>query len=423
MTPLIRRAVPVLALIAWLVQPAAAQPPDEDPDLEVNFSQPDFTINTLPTNLRVPLGKFAFRVTHRFARPLGDGDLGNLLEDFFGFDSGAQIGLELRYGLIRGGQIGINRTSNRTIQLFAQYDLRSQQSFPIGVGVWGSVDGTNNLRDSYSPAIGVVLSRELGESGAVYAEPIWVNNTSPDPSELVDDNSTFMVGLGARLRVLRTVYLTGEITPRVAGFAPGDALLSFGIEKRAGGHSFQLNFSNGFGTTMAQIGVGYRDAFFVLFGGLAGALAYGYFDAPITAFFAEKGDKVGFDRLLGLPFWMAAIGLAAILVVVLYALESLQSWRNETGTDHDGLMAPPAVTQWSRNWQSNAEGDCPPPCSHCDHNTKAMQCSRSPCPWFLLPAPLQPFYCSQDLRQHSITDPGMQRHHRWRRVLTRRRSG
>ena len=50
------------------------------------------------------------------------------------------------------------------------------------------------------------------------------------------------------------------------------------------------------------------------------------------------------DRLLGLPFWMAAIGLAAILVVVLYALESLQSWRNETGTDHDGLMAPPAVS-------------------------------------------------------------------------------
>jgi uncharacterized membrane protein YedE/YeeE len=98
------------------------------------------------------------------------------------------------------------------------------------------------------------------------------------------------------------------------------------------------------GTTMAQIGAGYRDAIFVLFGGLAGALAYGYFDAPITAFFAEKGDKIGFDRLLGLPFWMAAIGLAAILVVVLYALESLQSWRNETGTGHDGLLVPPAVS-------------------------------------------------------------------------------
>ena len=31
---------------------------------------------------------------------------------------------------------------------------------------------------------------------------------------------------------------------------------SFAIEKRAGGHSFQLNFSNGFGTTLAQVARG-----------------------------------------------------------------------------------------------------------------------------------------------------------------------
>ena len=31
---------------------------------------------------------------------------------------------------------------------------------------------------------------------------------------------------------------------------------SFGIEKRAGGHVFQLNFSNGFGTTMGQLARG-----------------------------------------------------------------------------------------------------------------------------------------------------------------------
>ena len=31
----------------------------------------------------------AFRVTHRFTRPLGQGDFGNLAEDLFGLDSGA----------------------------------------------------------------------------------------------------------------------------------------------------------------------------------------------------------------------------------------------------------------------------------------------------------------------------------------------
>ena len=33
-------------------------------------------------------------------------------------------------------------------------------------------------------------------------------------------------------------------------------LISFGFEQRAGGHVFQLNFSNGFGTTLAQVARG-----------------------------------------------------------------------------------------------------------------------------------------------------------------------
>ena len=259
MTHFVRCTLLALALGAMIVPTASAQTPtpdEEDPDLEVNLAQPDFNLAALPTNLRLPKGKFAFRITHRFARPLGEGDFGSLVEDFFGFDSGALIGLELRYGLFRGAQVGINRTSDRTIQLFSQYDIVSQQSFPIGIGAWGSIDGTNNFRDSYSPALGVILSRELGEHGAVYAEPIWVNTTTPEPSELVADNSTLMLGLGTRLRLRPTVYVTAEVSPRLAGYAPGDALVSFGVEKRVGGHAFSINFSNGFGTTMAPVARG-----------------------------------------------------------------------------------------------------------------------------------------------------------------------
>ncbi|CFX46750.1 conserved membrane protein of unknown function [Candidatus Filomicrobium marinum] len=92
------------------------------------------------------------------------------------------------------------------------------------------------------------------------------------------------------------------------------------------------------GTTLAQIGAGYRDAIFTLVGGIAGAITYGYFDVPIKAFFNEKGEKIGFDQLLGLPFWATAIGLAVILAGVLWAVERWQSWTVETGTDYDGLM-------------------------------------------------------------------------------------
>jgi hypothetical protein len=230
---------------------------DDDPDRDINLAQPDFTIAALPTTLRVPRHKSAFRVTHRFGRPLGQGDFGNLLEDFFGFDSGAQIGLEYRYGLFSGTQIGFYRTSDRTMQFFAQYDVKNQRKgFPVGIAVIGTAEGTNNFRDSYSPGLGAIISRELGDHGALYVEPMWVNNSNPLPEELVDDNSTFMIGLGARVRVRPTVYAFVEATPRVAGFDPNVTQISFGIEKRAGGHTFQMNFSNGIGTTLANIARG-----------------------------------------------------------------------------------------------------------------------------------------------------------------------
>jgi hypothetical protein len=258
----------LLALLAAMASPVAAQAPPAnapadaaaqddapDADADLNLSQPDFTVITLPTTLRVPRFKSAFRVTHRFGRPLGQGDFGNLAEDLFGLDSGALIGLEYRFGLARGWQAGIYRTSDRTIQFFTHYNLWRQADHPVGVSVVASAEGTNNFRDSYSPGVGVVVSRELGEYGALYFQPIWVNNTNPLPSEVVDDNDTLLLGVGARIRVRPTVYLVGEVIPRV-GYAPGATQGSFGIEKRAGGHTFQLNFSNGAGTTWGQVARG-----------------------------------------------------------------------------------------------------------------------------------------------------------------------
>ena len=256
MTNSTRLAALAVLLLFVCPTPSPAQVQD-DPDRDLSVEQPDFTIITLPTTLRLPRFKSAFRVTHRFGRPLGAGDFGDLLEDAFGLDSGAQIGLEYRFGVIRGLQAGIHRTSNKTIEFFGQYNVLQQSgSSPIALGVLASIDGTNNFKDSYSPALGVAISRTIGGLGAVYLEPIWINNSNPGPDELVDDNDTLIVGLAARVRIRPTVYLVGEIAPRVTGYDPGVTHGSFGIEKRAGGHTFQLNFSNGFGTTMAQVARG-----------------------------------------------------------------------------------------------------------------------------------------------------------------------
>jgi Membrane bound beta barrel domain (DUF5777) len=269
MTHFLKAAALVLLVAAGsATAPAAAQdqPPAPDPpatqdqpaapsDRRVDPSQPDFTIIGMPTTLKVPRFGSSFRVTHRFTRPLGAGDFGDLAGDFFGFDAGAQIGLEYRFGIMAGTQIGIHRTSDRTIELFAQQHLIGQGESPVGIDVIATAEGTDNFTDVYSPAIGAVVSRTLGRHGALYAHPIWVNNTNQLPSELADDNSTFMFGVGGRLRLRPTVYVVGEVIPRF-GYTPGTTYGSFGIEKRSGGHSFQLNVSNGFGTTLAQLARG-----------------------------------------------------------------------------------------------------------------------------------------------------------------------
>lgn len=236
--------------------PAAAQQPPEqsDPDVRVDPLQPDFVIAALPTTLRLPVHKLDFRITHRFATPLGDGDFGDLLSRFFGFDSGAQIGLELRYGLLKGNQIGIYRTSDKTIQIFDQQSvLQERDGHPIGLDVLGTLEGTNNMQDQLSSALGILASRKVAGVLAVYAEPIYVINTNPAPGNSVDHNDTFMLGLGTRIRIRPLMYLVGEITPRLWGYQPGEALASFGVEFRAGGHQFQINFSNGLGTTLGQL--------------------------------------------------------------------------------------------------------------------------------------------------------------------------
>jgi hypothetical protein len=255
----------ILAAATLIAAAATAAPPaptqDAPPpisDRAVNPSEPDFTLIALPTTLRVPRFGSSFRVTHRFTRPMGSGSFSDLASDFFGFDGGAQVGLEFRFGVIAGTQLGIHRTSDRTIQLFLQHQLfRQGDRSPVTVDAIGTLEGTNNFRDRYMPGIGAVISRALGRRGAVYAQPIFVIDANAFPTSAVSEEHTLMIGLGARLRVRPSLYLVGEMAPRV-GYDPGTLHYTFAIERRAGGHSFQINFSNGFGTTMSQLATGGR---------------------------------------------------------------------------------------------------------------------------------------------------------------------
>jgi hypothetical protein len=172
----------------------------------------------------------------------------------------------LRLGLLRGTRLGLYRTSDRTIQIELQRELLREGKSPIGLSLLGSLEGLDNFGKERSPALGLVLSRTLGPRGAVYLVPSWVGNTRIVPSAPGTDDSTLVLGIGARVHATRKTSLLAEIHPRLAGYK-GDLgsgaparLASFGLESRVGGHSFQLNVSNTLGTTPAQVARGAQGA-------------------------------------------------------------------------------------------------------------------------------------------------------------------
>lgn len=248
-----RTLVRLFAAAALSLSLAPAAFAQDDDDSVLKPAEPDYTLVGLPSNLRLPQFGSAFRITHRFNGSLNNGALG----DMFGLDEGAKIGLEYRIGIVKNGQVGVYRTSDKTIEFFGNYGvLRQGASSPLDVAALVAIEGTNNFQDSYSPSLGASISRQFGEVVALYLQPIWVNNSNPEPSEVVDHNDTMLLGIGGRFRIRPTVYIVAEVAPRVSGYAPDTAQGSFAIEKRAGGHVFQLNFSNGNASMPAQFARG-----------------------------------------------------------------------------------------------------------------------------------------------------------------------
>jgi hypothetical protein len=236
-----------------------------DDDAALVLAEPDFRVLNLPSTLRLPVHKSSFQLTHRFNGNLQRGTFSQNAGNLFGLDQGAVVGFEYRFGLARHLQAAVYRTAvDKTFQFYGKYDpVRQGESTPLSISALFSIEGADNFQEHYAPALGLVVSRTVSDRLAMYATPVWVHNTA---AVFDVDRDTFFVGLGGRLRVSSTVYLVGEVAPRVNGYSPDKAAYGFGIDKRVGGHVFQINFNNGQGTTFGQLARGgFPDTLFLGF--------------------------------------------------------------------------------------------------------------------------------------------------------------
>jgi hypothetical protein len=264
------RVFVLLTLFAAFVgRPVAAQtadagsPQPAPPPPATARDETELNVIALPTTQSMRRFGSHFRITHRFTRELGRGNIGDLASDLFGLDEGAVIGFDYRFAPTSNLQVGAYRTVfNQTVQFSGKWDaLRQGAQLPVAISGLLSVEGTENFRDDYSTALGAVVSRTYGRRFAFYASPTFVwNSVSPmlgtDSPLVTDEDTTFYIGLASRVMLPKTTYIALEYTPRVTGFSPGSGIWGVGIEKHTRGHLFQLNFTNSFGTTYGQLARG-----------------------------------------------------------------------------------------------------------------------------------------------------------------------
>jgi len=162
---------------------------------------------------------------------------------------------------------------DKTIQLYGKYDaLQQRRSMPVSISALVSIEGTNNFKDKYAPAVGAAISRQFGTRLAGYVTPMWVHNTAASLEAIAHEHDgdaqtessaathvhrdTTYVGLGGRVRFGASAYVAAEVAVRVQGYAPDEHGYGVSIEKRVGAHMFSLTFTNTFATTFAQLARG-----------------------------------------------------------------------------------------------------------------------------------------------------------------------
>jgi len=245
-----------------------ATPQASDDPAALDPLEPDFSLVNLPSTLRLPVRGWDFHLTHRFNQNLlcvnnEPNCLSHKVQTLFGLDTGANIGLEFRFGVARNLQAVVHRTSlSQIIQVALQYDAWHQNdSHPVSISGIASIEGDHNLGAStpdnedthYSPALGLVVSRKVANRLVVYLEPFWIHNTA---GVGLPTRDTGMLGVGGRLKLSSSVNLVGEVAPRIGGLTTRDPQFGFALEKRVGGHVFSLTFTNNPGTTFRQISTG-----------------------------------------------------------------------------------------------------------------------------------------------------------------------
>jgi hypothetical protein len=210
----------------------------------------------LPTTHIIEKGKVLFRISHRYFPAVSDG-----IDDFYGLDGPAVILLSLGYGINDRLSMSLARSNRfKEIELsmkwvmFEQGEIKTipvSAALNIGVGLITDIEDGGKTFQSENMKFNAQLSisRQLSDAFSLLVVPAYSSNTNHWETS---SEGTLSLGLGARYMFPKDISIIAEWIPVLAGYKAESLGWGFGLEKKIGGHVFQVFLTNSIGLTSSQ---------------------------------------------------------------------------------------------------------------------------------------------------------------------------
>ncbi|HMA55024.1 MAG TPA: DUF5777 family beta-barrel protein [Acidobacteriota bacterium] len=226
---------------------AAGKPASKGP-----FATPAFwgtRLINLPTTTTPDKGDVLIQISHRFDSPIRGG-----FDDFFGLDGYANVFLAVGYGITNNLTVSVGRA-----RLFREFELAAdwlvaEQGVTAGLPFSATLHGGVSLATEPNPDetkfyAAVSLARQFTRRFSILVVPSIVTNAN---HFALNPESTFSLGLGGRYMILENFSIIAEWVPVLSGYKDIESGWGLGIEKKIGGHVFQVFLNNSLGETPAQ---------------------------------------------------------------------------------------------------------------------------------------------------------------------------
>jgi|SRR6478736_10236981 len=199
-----------------------------------------------------------FIFAHRFG-PMSGGAY-----ELFGLDQ-AYVRYGLEYGITNRLGVGLGRNSyDKTSDGYVRYKVLRQSKGAVnmpftvtffGIGAYKAspkkADATYDIQpvDRLSYTAQFLIARKFTSNLSLQVMPSFVHKNTVDKT--IENNDTFVLGVGGRIKVSRSVAITSEYYHRfnVMDTNPYYDAIGVGVDIETGGHVFQIVLTNTRGLT------------------------------------------------------------------------------------------------------------------------------------------------------------------------------